>query len=186
MALQPTKRLFTVAEYYRMAEAGILGEDDHVELIEGEIIQMSPIGPRHSGGVGRLTSLFSRIFGASAIVWVQNPVRLGERCEPEPDLALLKPRADFYASAHPTSADVLLVVEVADSSVDYDRGVKAPLYARSGIPEYWLDDVGQQHVTIYREPTPDGYAVVRVARRGETIRPVMLPDLEVAVDDILG
>ena len=186
MALQLARRLFTVDEYYRMAEAGVLGEDDRVELIEGEILEMSPIGARHHGCVTRLNHLFTRGFGGQVIVSVRGPIRLGERLEPQPDLALLRPRPDYYASAHATSEDVLLLVEVAETSAEYDRQVKAPLYARSGIPEYWLADLVQQHLTVYRDPTADGYGSVRVARQGEAIRLLAFPDQEIAVADILG
>jgi Uma2 family endonuclease len=137
MAVQPTRYRFTRADYYRMAEAGILGEGDRVELIEGEIYRMSPIGPMHAGGVDRLNRLFSRTFGDAVIVRVQNPVVLDDYSEPEPDLTLLRPRADFYTGEHPNPEDILLAVEVADSSADWDRRVKAPLYVRSGIPELW-------------------------------------------------
>lgn len=132
MAVQVQRRLFTVSEYYRMAEAGILGEDDRVELLEGEIVQMAPIGSNHRGTVDFLAnSLVSRL-GARAIVRTQNPIRLDDFSEPQPDVALLHPRADFYRRSHPTPADVLLLVEVADSSVAFDRQVKLPLYCPSG------------------------------------------------------
>ena len=186
MALQPARRLFTATEYYRMAEAGVLTEDDRVELIDGEILEMSPIGRRHSACVARLTSVFSQRLGAAVIVWPQNPVRLSERSEPEPDLALLRPRPDFYASAHPTPADVLLIVEVGDTSVEYDRQVKAPLYAHSGIPELWIVDLNRHHLGVYRDPSEAGYGTTRVLRRGESISPLAFPDLTIAVDDILG
>ena len=186
MALQLPRRLFTTAEYHRMAEAGVLAEDDRVELIDGEILEMSPIGSRHAACVARLTSLFAQTLGAAAIVWGQNPIHLGERSEPEPDLALLPPRADFYAAGHPGPDDVLLLIEVADTSILYDRQVKVPLYARSGIPEVWLVDLDQQHVAIHRDPTPEGYGIARVARPGETISPTAIPDLAIAVSDILG
>ena len=185
MALPFARRLFTAEEYHRIAEAGVLTEDDRVELIEGEILEMSPIGSRHAACVGRLTRVFSRTVGDSAMVWVQNPIRLGERSEPEPDVALVRPRADDYAAGLPTAEDIFLLVEVADSSVDYDRQMKVPLYARTGIPEVWLANLGQQHVAVYRDPTPAGYQTVRVVRPGEAIRPIAFPDLEVAVDDIL-
>lgn len=135
MAVQLLKRLFTVAEYHRMAEAGILGEDDRVELIEGEIVGMTPISSRHAGQVNRLVRLFTQRLGGRAILSVQNPIRLGEHSEPQPDVALLRPRPDFYATAHPGSEDVLLVIEVADlsacdaqagTSAAYDREVKPP------------------------------------------------------------
>jgi len=186
MAVQLLKRLFTVEEYHRMAEAGILGEDDRVELLDGEIVAMSPIGSRHAGLVNRLTRLFSQRAGDQVIVSVQNPIRLGEHSEPQPDLALLRPRADFYAEAHPGSEDVLLVVEVAETSAAYDREVKVPLYARYGIPEVWVVDPAGDSVEVYRHPSPQGYQDVQTLRRGESVAPLLLPEICLAVDVILG
>ena len=169
-----------------MAEAGVLGEDDRVELIDGEIFEMSPIGRKHAGCVNRLNYLFSSRLAGRAVVSVQNPIQLSEHAEPQPDLTLLRPRADFYTDAHPTSEAILLVVEVADSSAEFDRQVKAPLYARSGIPEFWLVDVDQDRVGVYRDPTSAGYATTCVLRRGDVINPSAFPDLEIAVAEILG
>jgi Uma2 family endonuclease len=169
-----------------MAEAGVLGEDDRVELIGGEILDMSPIGRRHTACVKRLNRLLSRLVGDAAIVSVQDPVLLSEHDEPEPDLALLRPRPDFYASVDVTPDAVLLVIEVADSSVEYDRQVKAPLYARGRIPELWIVDLVRDHVAVYRDPTSGGYGTTRVARRGETISPSAFAELTIAVDEILG
>jgi hypothetical protein len=141
MGVQLARRLFTVAEYHKMAEAGILSEDDRVELLEGEIVAMSPIGSRHAGTVKRLLDQFIPLQGARRVILsVQDPIRLGEYSEPQPDLALLRPRADFYASSHPGPEDVLLIIEVADQSAAVDREVKVPLYARWGIPEvcWWI------------------------------------------------
>ncbi|GIX47743.1 MAG: hypothetical protein KatS3mg131_1954 [Candidatus Tectimicrobiota bacterium] len=186
MAVTLPKRRFTVAEYHKMAEAGILGEDDRVELIEGELVAMSPIGSRHATCVRRLNALLSRGAGERAIVDVQNPVRLGEHSEPQPDLALLKPRADFYAAEHPGPEDLLLVVEVAETSAEYDREVKVPLYARFGVPEVWLVDLAGECVEVYRHPSPQGYQVVQTLRRGDTVAPLLLPELSLAVDALLG
>lgn len=186
MAVQLTRRRFTVAEYYRMAQAGILGEDERVELIDGEIVQMTPIGPGHMGNVNRFHTRFVLDFGDVAVISGQNPVHLDEYHEPQPDLALLHPRSDFYTSALPTPEDVFLLVEVADTSIDYDRHVKMPLYARFAIPEVWLLDLRQQAISVYRDPTPDGYRAVRVVRRGERLAPLAFPDRELAVDDLLG
>jgi Uma2 family endonuclease len=185
-AVQIERYRFTTADYHRLAEAGILGEDERVELIEGEIIRMNPIGPRHSGDVNRLTRLFIRALGDDAVVHIQNPIWLDEHSEPQPDLALLRPRRDFYAAAHPTPADVLLVIEVADSSVAYDRRVKAPLYARSGILEYWLLNLEGEHVVVYRDPTATGYRSRRLVRRGGVVSPVAFPRIEIAVGDLFG
>jgi Uma2 family endonuclease len=186
MAVQLLKRLFTVEEYHRMAEAGILSEDDRVELLEGEITAMAPIGSRHQACVDRLTELFSAQVQRRAVVRVQGPIRLGERSEPQPDLALLRPRADFYAEAHPGSEDVLLVVEVAETSAAYDREVKVPLYARFGVPEVWLVDLAGEQLEVFRQPSPQGYQDLRTLRRGEAVAPLLLPDLSLAVDALLG
>jgi Uma2 family endonuclease len=181
------KRLFTVAEYHRMAEAGILGEDDRVELIEGEIVEMAPLGSRHAGTVKRLLDNFIPLQVAGRIILsVQDPLRLDEHSEPQPDLTLLRPRADFYTATHPGPQDVLLVVEVAETSAESDRAVKVPLYARFGVPEVWLVDLAAACLAVYRHPTPQGYQLVQTLRVGESASPVLLPDLVLAVAAILG
>ncbi|MBI4320141.1 MAG: Uma2 family endonuclease [Chloroflexi bacterium] len=186
MALYLPRRRFTVEEYHRMAEAGILGEDDRVELIEGEITEMTPIGRLHAATVRRLNKLFISTFGSDAVIGVQDPVILDEYSEPQPDIELLRPKADFYASGHPTPADVFLLVEVAYSSADPDRRVKAPLYARKGIAEFWLVDLEQETITVYRDPSADGYRTARVFRSGERIFSAAFPDRSLAAEDILG
>ncbi|RME47171.1 MAG: Uma2 family endonuclease [Chloroflexi bacterium] len=186
MVVQVERRLFTVDEYHQMAEAGIFTEDDRVELIEGEIVEMAPIGSRHAACVDRLNRLFSNRIGERAIARVQSPVRLSEFSEPEPDLALLRPRPDFYAQAHPQPEDVLLVVEVAETSVTSDRDVKVPLYARAGIPEVWLVDLAEETVEVYREPLPRGYAKIRRVWRGDELAPHAFPDRVFTADEILG
>ena len=139
-----------------MGETGILGPRERVELIDGEIIDMSPIGVLHAAIVARLASHFSQRLGAMAVVWCQNPLRLDDISEPEPDLAILRPRADFYMTAHPGAADVLLVIEVADTSLAYDLGTKVPLYARHGIPEVWVIDAATRHTRVFRRPVGVG------------------------------
>jgi hypothetical protein len=148
---------YTVQEYLRLGEAGILRADDRVELIEGEIVDMAPIGSRHAGKVERLRRLLERALGDAVLVFTQNPIVLGPRSAPQPDLALLQPRADFYEAAHPGPADVILLVEVADTTQRYDRQVKLPLYARHGIPEAWLVDLEENAMEVFREPSADGY-----------------------------
>ncbi len=184
-AYTPKPRKFTVAEYYRMAEVGILGPDERVELIEGEIIVMPPVGPAHSGEVNRLNHQFSHPDNDRFIVHVQNPVQLGDGSELEPDVALLRYRGDFYGTAHPTPADMLLVIEVADTSLEYDRGVKAHIYGRAGVPETWVKNLPEDCIERFTEPGPDGYAQYTVHHRGETLTPVSLPDLELPVDEML-
>ena len=186
---QPTPRLFTVDEYYRMAEAGILGEDDRVELIEGEIVQVPPIGPRHADQVDYLARLFFRRLGDEVLVRIQNPVRLSTRSEPEPDLAVVRAhpeRRHPYRSEHPTAADVLLVVEIADTSLEYDLGRKARLYARHSLPELWVLDQRGDRLVAHREPTARGYSAVRTLVRGESIAPLAFPENTFTVDELLG
>ncbi len=172
----------------RLGDLGILGEDDRVELIDGQVVEMSPIGPGHAGCVTALTGLVGPLVAGRALVSVQNPVRLGEHSEPQPDLALLVPRADTYRTTHPQPEDVLLVIEVADASLEHDRDVKVPLYAAAGLPEVWLVRLADDVITQYRDPAPDraGYATLRTARRGETVTPLRLPGVTLRVDDILG
>ena len=152
-----------------MLQAGILGEDDRVELLDGEIVTMAPIGSRQQACVDWLTELFSPHVSKRAILRVQGPVRLGEHSEPQPDVSLLKPRADFYAQAHPKSEDVLLINEVTETSVAYDREAKLPLYSRSGVPEVWLIDLSQERIEVYRQAFPQGYQRVAHLRRGERL-----------------
>jgi Uma2 family endonuclease len=186
MSVQVARRYFNVTEFYRMAAAGVFSEDDRVELIEGEILELSPIGSRHASCVGRLTELFSQQVGSRAIVWVQNPVRLDDYSEPLPDIALLKRRADFYAENHPTQADVLLIVEVADTSVDYDRNIKLLLYAQANIPEVWLINLPKNIVEVYTRPGDGKYQKSRKLKRGELLVSTQVPDLSIGVDEALG
>lgn len=186
MAVQVSRRLFTVDEYYQMAQAGILHEDDRVELIEGEIIEMASIGSRHAACVDRLTQLFVVHVAGRAIVRIQNPIRLSQRTEPQPDLSLLRPRPDFYASGHPGPQDVLLVVEVADTSIGFDRETKMPLYARVGIPEAWLVNLSEDRIDVYRHPMMTGYQAMQRLERGMRVSPLAFADLVCTVDDILG
>ena len=180
------RRRFTVEQYEQMAVAGIFAEDDRIELIEGEIVEMSPLGPQHSACVSRLDRLFQRHLGESVIVRVQDPIRISRSSEPQPDLTIVQPRADFYAGGHPEPEDVLLLIEVADSSLSYDRDVKLSLYARAGIPEVWLVALLPQGVEVYRAPSDDGYGEKRTARRGDVLTAVNLPGISIDVADILG
>lgn len=185
MSHQLAKRWFSVDEYYRMAEAGILTEDDRVELIEGEIIEMSPIGSRHAACVNRLNTLLNRQLEQAATVSIQNPVRIDDFSEPEPDIALLRPREDFYAGEHPSPSDVLLVVEVADTSVEYDRNIKLPLYARASIPEVWLVNLPQATIEIYQQPLNGTYREIHLVKHGESLVS-QVANLTLEADDILG
>ena len=187
MALQVEKRLFTIEDYYRMAETGILRRDDRVELIRGEIVRMAPIGIPHASRVDILTVEFVRAVGDDAIVRVQNPIRLeAQNSEPEPDISLLRPKRDYYASAHPTPVDVLLVVEVADSSLSYDRNVKMPLYAEAGIPEVWIMALEEECVERYSGLDGGEYRDVRRFYPGESIAPALLPNARLDVGRLFG
>lgn len=181
-----TRRRFTVEEYYRMGEAGILSQNERVELIEGEIVMMTPIGPPHAGTVHRLNRLWTSRLGDRVIVLVQNPVRLSLESEVQPDLALLRLRADFYVKSHPEPGDVLLLIEVADTTAETDRRLKIPLYARTGIHEVWLLDLSRDRVEVYRQPTPDGYREILSLSRGQSVAPLEFPDLILLVDELLG
>jgi Uma2 family endonuclease len=186
MAVQLTRRKFTVDEYDWMARVGILTEDERVELIDGEIVEMAPIDPEHADRVDLLAKSFFDRFGDLARVRVQNPLHLDEYEQPQPDLALVRRPTGSYRHAHPRPDDVLLVVEVADTSLALHRRVKLPLYARAGIPEVWLVDLQHELVHVYQEPTGDGYRVTRTARRGERVAPAAFPDRDLAVNDLLG
>lgn len=154
----PRRHRLTVDDYYRMGKAGILRADERVELIEGEIIDMPPPRSRHAGTVKQLAQLLQHAVGGRALVQVQDPLTLGEYSEPQPDLALLHARADFYKSRHPRAEDVLLVVEVAETSLRYDRDVKVPLYATHGVPEVWLIDIDNKLLVRYRDARAGTYA----------------------------
>lgn len=185
MALRVTRRQFTVEEFHRMADARVFSEDDRVELLEGEIFEMPPIGSRHAAAVDRLTRILALALGEQAIVRVQNPVRLSTHSEPLPDLAVLRPRPDFYSGAHPTPPDVLLLIEVADTSAEADREIKIPLYARSSVTEVWLIDLPEQRVEVYRGPSPQGYREQSRVLRGQMLRPAGLPAFTIAVEQLL-
>jgi Uma2 family endonuclease len=186
MSAQIERRPFTVSEYHQMTEAGILTEDDRVELIEGEVVKMAAINSRHAACVNRLDKRLNRWAGKEAIVSVQNPISLGQYSEPQPDLALLRPREDFYAQSHPSPKDVLLVVEVADSSAARDRNLKLPLYAQAAIPEVWLVDLSQDLIEIYARPAKGAYRERRQVKRGESLTSSALPGLTLRAKQILG
>ena len=169
-----------------MAEAGILAEDDRLELIEGAIVRMSPIGSRHAACVDRLNALFMARLGKRTIVRVQNPIVINRRSEPQPDLTILKPRPDFYAARHPEPRDVLLVVEVVDTSGVYDRSTKLPLYARAGIREAWIVDLLHSVVEVYCQPALQSFRVHRRMERGQRIVPIAFPRAAFRVSDVLG
>jgi Uma2 family endonuclease len=186
MSAEVERYAFTVAEFERMGEAGILRADARVELIEGEVVEMSPIGSRHAACVGRLTQILIQLLQGRAIVWVQNPIRLGEYSEPQPDIALLKPRADFYEHAHPAAEDVLLVVEVADTTLQYDRQIKLPMYARARVPEVWIVNLVDELIETFARPSDEAYELMGRGLRGEELGAAAAQGLRLRVSDILG
>lgn len=175
----------TVADYHRMGQAGVLAPGARTELIEGAITDMPPIGSTHAGALKRLVAAFSGVLRGRAVLSVQDPVVLGDLSEPQPDLALLRPREDFYAGRHPGPEDILLLVEVADTTAAFDRHTKLPLYARHGIPEAWLVDLPAGVLEIHREPGEEGYT--RVERLGPDDLPaVPVPGIPDATVDLAG
>ena len=178
-------RRFTAAEYYAMVKAGILKKEDKVELIDGIIVAMAPMGRNHRSTTNRYTRLFGESIRRRAIVQVQSSIFLDNRTMPEPDLVLLRERADFYESDDAGPEDVLLLIEVADSSVDYDRNEKLPRYAQAGIPEVWIAVLPEDVVEAHTEPTDDGYRVMRRFRAGDVLRPGCFEDIEIPVAAIL-
>lgn len=186
MTLDTERRRFTVDEYLHMWDAGVFDDEDRLELIEGEILVMPPVGPLHASSTAWLTQLIILAVGRDLIVWGQNPLRIGDWSLPLPDIALLRPEASRYATRHPRPEDVLLLVEVSDSTERKDRRVKAPLYARAGIPELWLVLLRRDHVEVHRDPGPDGYREITVLRRSEVLTPLALPEVRIGVDEVLG
>jgi Uma2 family endonuclease len=185
MVLELKRKQFDVTQYHQMIATGLLCEGDRLELIEGEILEMAAIGSRHSAQVNRLNRLLSGVL-PDVMIAVQNPIELGPRSEPQPDIVLLRWRDDYYEASHPQPEDCLLVIEVADSTLEFDRDVKAPMYSRSGIGEYWLVDVQGQAIECYRQPTKLGYQQMVRYGRGGSLSPVEFPSLSLRVDQILG
>lgn len=185
MAAQLARRLFTVEEYHQMAEAGILTEDDHVELLDGEIIKMTAKGTRHASSVSRITTLLYRQVGDNVIVRVQDPVQLGAHSEPEPDIALVRWRDDFYMDRHPRAGEVFLIIEVADSSIGTDRTTKLRLYAQAGVTEVWIVNLTNGTVEVYAQPQDGEYGISRTASRDDTLTLASVPEIRVRVADMV-
>lgn len=182
-----TRHRLDVDDYHRMGEAGILDEDDRVELIDGELIDMAPLGQDHIASVNGLAHALFLACGDRAIVSVQNPARLGRFSEPQPDVTLFRPRADNYRTGTPPGpADILLLVEVADSSLRYDRTVKLPLYARAGIGEMWIVDLRRRVVDVHRQPTGDGYATIETYGPDDTVTLALAPEIAVALRQVFA
>jgi len=182
----PHNYLFTVADWQKMGEMDLFSPETRVELIEGEIIEMGPIGSSHAGHVNRLNYLFNRQVTDSEIVSVQNPLVIKNHSEPQPDLMVLRHEPNFYSEKHPTPEDVLLLIEVSDSTLSYDRNVKKPLYARHGIIEYWVVNLKEDCLEVYLNPQAQDYTLIDIMRSDSVITPSQLPHISVAVSDILG
>ncbi|MCK4841111.1 MAG: Uma2 family endonuclease [Methylococcales bacterium] len=179
------KHLTNLAEWKKLGEANIFPPGSRLELINGEIIEMAPIGSNHSGHINRLNQLLARFIANQAIVSVHNPVQLGDLSEPEPDLMLLKPNADFYSSQHPDASHVLLLIEVADSSLKFDQNQKLRLYALHNIPEYWLLNVNDACLEVYSQPHNGLYAEKTTLRSGDEITLSQLSNINIKIADIL-
>ncbi len=186
MLAEIQRKMFSIAEYQHMTETGILNENDRLELIEGEIVNMAAIGSHHAACVDRLTRLFVTGLGKKAIVRIQGPFTIGEFSEPEPDVLLLKPCNDFYTNVHPGPEDVLLVVEVSDTTLDYDRNFKIPLYARAGIREAWIVNLQETYIEVYSTPSKQGYKMLRKYYEGGILTVSSFPDIKIAVDELLA
>jgi Uma2 family endonuclease len=184
--VEVTRRRFTLDEYHRMVQAGILNEDDRVELIRGEIVQMAPIGRDHASCVARLNHLLLGRLHGRVVLWPQNPLVILPDSEPQPDIILLGWRDDFYRRALPGPADVALLIEVAASSLDYDRRLKGPLYAEAGVRDYWIVDLEGDAIEVRRDPTRAGFQRTERVLRGGTLTPLAFPDVTLAAADILG
>ena len=188
MAIQsvqkPVRHLLTVHDFRKMGEAGIFGEDDRIELIEGELIDMAPIGSLHAGTVIRLNGLLTEALAGRAILSPQNPVSLADQSETQPDIAVLRNRTDFYRNSHPVPDDVFLLIEVADATLSYDRDIKIPLYARHGISEVWLVDLNARSLEVHRVPTQQGYRELIRPKNSESLTLSRLPSVSIALADI--
>ena len=179
MGVVAERKRFTVDEYHKLGKAGVLAADEQIELVDGELIRMAPIGSVHAGIVGRLVAALQPSTREGSVLWVQSPISFPPASEPQPDLALLKSRDDDYLNSLPTAADVLLVIEVADTTLAYDRDVKIPLYARQGIPEAWLIDIGARRLEMHRDPGPEGYGALLRPARDASVSPAALPHVRI-------
>ncbi|MGB3495129.1 MAG: Uma2 family endonuclease [Elainellaceae cyanobacterium] len=186
MTVQILRKKFTVGQFHQMMESGILTDGDRVELLQGEIIEMSPIGRQHAACVDRVNELLVRELGSRAIVRVQNPIQLSTKSEPQPDFAILQRRSDFYANGHPQPSDVFALIEVSDTTLEFDRTVKVPLYAQNNIAEVWMIDLNAEAVQTYREPDVSGYQQLQTFRRGQAIAFQAFTDIQFTVDQLLG
>ena len=186
MYIEAEKKLFTVDDLDRMCEAGIFQEEDRFELVDGEIIMRRPPSPRHVACTNRANTLFTEAFGRRAIVSVQNPLFLNKYNLPVPDVAVLRPQSDFYESKSVASQDTLLVVEVALTTLSFDRRIKLPRYAEAAVPEFWIEDLKHSLLLVYREPSGETYNAAFTLGRGDLISPLAFPDATFKVEDLIG
>jgi len=182
----PVRRRFTADEFEHLAEVGILVEDDRVELLDGDIVEMTPISSQHAGCVNALIAIYAGRLGERAVIAAQNPVRLDDFNEQQPDLCLLRPRQDSYRTSHPCADDVLLLIEVAHTSQLYDERIKAPLYGRFGVREIWIVDLDESTVHVFRDPFPEGYRTHQRRGPADSIAPRAFPNTVVDVSEIIG
>jgi Uma2 family endonuclease len=180
------RKRFNVDEYYKMLDTGILREGERVELLDGDILQMSSMGARHAATVYRIDKILTRMFGDQAMVRGQLPLHVDKFSEPEPDIAVVRPRSDAYVTAHPTPDDVLLLVEIADTTLEFDCEVKIPVYAIAQIQEVWIVDLTSDRFSIYQHPSGDGYQSMVHRARGDSISPKTRPDITVQISELLS
>lgn len=181
-----TRRRFTAAEFLHLAEIGFLREEERVELIRGEIVEMSPINEAHASTTRRLIRLLTKTFGEQVIIGAQDPVQLGGDSLPQPNITVLRARNDFYSTQHPGPKDIVMLIEVSDRTLNYDRRVKSVLYAQAAVLEYWIVNLRARRVEVYREPQSDGYRITIRFQPGESLSLLAFPDVALKVDDILG
>jgi Uma2 family endonuclease len=186
MRMESARKLFTTDDVLKMAEAGLFGPEERIELIDGEILEMSPVGYRHIMCVNRATAFLTEAFGRRAIVSIQNALRLNIHNMPQPDVVVLKPREDFYGSGGASPADVLFLVEISDSTLRRDRNIKLPRFALSGIPEVWIEDLKHDLILVYRDPEGSQYRTQITFRRGDSISPLAFPKSIFQVHDFIG
>jgi Uma2 family endonuclease len=186
MEVEVTKKRFTADEFHRMGEAGIFGPEERLELIDGEIIEMSAMGHRHAVCVSRVTTFLIRALGDRGVLRPQLPLRLTDWTEPQPDIVVLKPRTDFYAKKKPTPQDALLVMEISDSTLTLDRNIKLPRYAAAGIQEVWIGDLVHNVLLVYRDPRAKSYKAAFQFRSGDIVSALSFPDLAFQVDELLS
>jgi Uma2 family endonuclease len=179
-------RKFTVAQYEKMRDVGIIGDREKIELIEGEIIEMSPIGLKHMAMVMRLTNILPNLIGNNTLISIQNPITLNDYSQPEPDLVLLKYRQDYYETKQPTPADILLLIEVSDSTIKYDREIKLPIYATNDVQEVWLINLNNETIEVYRYPQGTTYQHNQIMRQNEVISSLKLPELFLKISEIFN